>query len=622
MAAAESMAHNQWLFCLQVNNRVEEYSAMPVATRSRVKLPYSHKGFYFTRSHGRLYAIPPFLDPDELHVRKRLHIHPAVLSASTIEELEVLVAGYDPSPFQPEIIEFYEGYHIAQHGGTYYGIRHSAGYVDLNLEEEQRRADVIRGKSCQEIRKAIDTARQAVPVEFAGWLPVFEFAGNCGRHPQFTHTVAPPAGYNFTRSSPAEKFRLPFRATMAGLFLWRVSRAVWSLRLLARPFLGAFRGGRRLPLRDRCRTLLAVARLFIVLWRGGAGVFPILQFLQSRHFQSQALLANRKALVFLPSIPYTYNQNPWVIEIEDPTTLFYPHIQNGTECQHSIPDMPCYRVVRALLESEPCRGIITHMQSTARMVRTLFRSETITRKITYAPLGVRVPARWQHHEEDDPETIHILFTNSWSQIPACFYGRGGLDVLEAFGILHERYPQLRLTMRTSLPVLADLYHQIIETGWVRVIDRFLSAEEMEALHAQSHIFLLPAARVHIVSLLQAMSYGLSVVTSDGWGIEEYVRDEGNGLIVKGRYGKTSWVNEEAGILCENYDPTHTSDPVVVQGIVDAISRLVEDAALRRRLGHAARKDVEEKYNMEQWNAALKAALDKALAFPGHGFGQV
>jgi glycosyltransferase involved in cell wall biosynthesis len=273
--------------------------------------------------------------------------------------------------------------------------------------------------------------------------------------------------------------------------------------------------------------------------------------------------------------------------------------------------MPCFAVVKALLESEPCRGIITHMQSTARMVSTLFRSETITRKITYAPLGVRLPERWQRHAEDDPDTLHILFTNSWSQIPACFYGRGGLDLLEAFGILHERYPQLRLTMRTSLPELADRYHQVIESGWVRVINRFLSAEEMEALHAESHIFLLPAARVHIVSLLQAMSYGLSVVTSDGWGICEYVRDEANGLIVKGRYGKTSWVNEEAGILCENYDPTHSSDPVVVQGIVDAVSRLVEDAALRRRLGHAARKDVQEKYNLEQWNAALKSALDKA-----------
>jgi glycosyltransferase involved in cell wall biosynthesis len=584
---------------------------MSLAGRPILRLPYPYKGFYLTRSHGRLYGIPPFLDPDELHIRKRLHIHPAVLSAATIEELEALVDAYDPTPFQSEPIENYGDYRIVRHGGLLYGVRQSAGFVDLSLEEERRRAGVIRAKTCEEIRLAIDSAQQAVPVEFAGWLPIFEYSGNCGGHPQFTHTSVPPAGYCFTRSVPAERFRLPFRATKAGLFLRRVGRAVWSLRLLARPFRGLFRGGRRLPLRDRCRTLPAVFRLFFLLKRGGGRVFPILQFLQSRHFQSQVLLANRKELVFLPSVPYTYNQNPWVVEIEDPTTLFYPHIQNGTESQHRLPEMACFPVVKALLESEQCRGIITHMQSTARMVSTLFRSATISRKITYAPLGVRLPDRFQRHAEDDLQPLHILFTSSWSQIPACFYGRGGLDVLEAFGILHERYPQLRLTMRTGLPVLADSYHRSIEKGWVRVIDRFLSAEEMEDLHVNSHIFLLPAARVHIVSLLQAMSYGLSVVTSDGWGIEEYVRNECNGLIVKGRYGKTSWVNEEAGILCENYDPTHTSDPKVVQGIVEAVSRLVEDVSLRRRLGQAARADVQEKYNLEGWNAALKTALDKA-----------
>src|SRR5262249_310995 len=137
------------------------------------------------------------------------------------------------------------------------------------------------------------------------------------------------------------------------------------------------------------------------------------------------------------------------------------------------------------------------------------------------PLGVKIPPRWQRHDDrGDDEEIRLLFINSWCQAPSNFYVRGGLDVLEAFAILHERYPQLRLTLRTTLPPLDTHYHRIVENGWVRVIDRFLSAEEMADLHASSQIFLLPAARVHIVSLLQAMSYGLAVVGSDGWGMEE------------------------------------------------------------------------------------------------------
>ena len=82
---------------------------MHTAMQAKPRLPYPYKGFYLTRNRGRLYGIPPFLDPDELHYRKRLHVHPAVLSASTEEELKALVDSYDPAPYRPEVIESYLG---------------------------------------------------------------------------------------------------------------------------------------------------------------------------------------------------------------------------------------------------------------------------------------------------------------------------------------------------------------------------------------------------------------------------------------------------------------------------------------------------------------------------------
>jgi glycosyltransferase involved in cell wall biosynthesis len=379
--------------------------------------------------------------------------------------------------------------------------------------------------------------------------------------------------------------------------------------MLVRPLSGIFRGGSGCDVRARFRVLGAIVRLFVALRRNGARLLPTLRFLRTRHYQSQLLLANNRGLVFLTSMPYTYGLNPWVIEIEDPTTLFYPLIHNGTTSDLDIARSPYLPIVKTLLESESCKGILTHIKSTARMVSTLFGSETIRKKIVYAPLGVKPPVRWQRHE--DTEEIHLLFINSWCQVPSNFFVRGGLDVLEAFAILHERYPQLRLTLRTSLPGLDRHYHRILEEGWVRVINRFLAPDEMESLLAGSHIFLLPAARVHIVSLLQAMAYGLAVVASDGWGFEEYIEHERNGLIVKGRYGKVSWADEEAGLLREDYEPMMTPDPEVVQGIVEAVSRLVEDRGLRKRLGEAARRDVETSYNLERWNRGLKEVFDRA-----------
>lgn len=114
-----------------------------------------------------------------------------------------------------------------------------------------------------------------------------------------------------------------------------------------------------------------------------------------------------------------------------------------------------------------------------------------------------------------------------------------------------------------------------------------------------------------MSLLQAMSHGLAVVASDGWGMEEYITHERNGLIVKGRYGKVSWADEQAGMLREDYEPLYVPDPNIVDGLVEAVSRLVEDRDLRKRLGGAARMDVQTTYSLARWNEGVKQALDQA-----------
>jgi glycosyltransferase involved in cell wall biosynthesis len=386
--------------------------------------------------------------------------------------------------------------------------------------------------------------------------------------------------------------------------------------ILLRPLFGLFRGGVGFAPRARFKALAAILRLFCQFWRSGARVIPILRFLQSRHFRSQVMVGRSQNLVFLTSMPYTYGQNPWVIEIEDPTTLFYPLHHNGETGTMRLAESPYFPIVKTILEADECKGILTHMKSTADLVSRLFGSDRINEKISYAPLGVKLPKRWQRHERtEENEPLHLVFINSWCQIPANFFVRGGLDLLEAFAILHERYPHLRLTLRALMPPLDPYYQRIIENGWVRVINRFLTVEEMDNLLAESHIFLLPSARVHIVSLLQAMSYGLAVVTSDGWGIDEYVDHGRNGLIVKGRYGKVSWVDEKDAMLRENYEPMLISSPEMVQGIVDAVSRLVEDRSLRQRLGLAGRRDVETKYTLERWNQGVKEVLDRATGQP-------
>ncbi len=593
---------------------------MHLGRRDKVPFPASYKGFTLIRTHGRVYALPPGAQVSRIvNTAGLLDRHPAVLSAATLEEVQKLVGGCDARSFVPEVVGRVEGYDIVRHRGACHAVPATAGDIDLDVPEDRQHAGVISGNSLAELEEAVRRNAAGAPVEFAGWLPIFAVSGNCGAHPQFKHTGNPPAGYRFTRSAPVgDRSPRPVRGARAvlaagGRLRRKLVQTARSAVFVARVPFTFLMPRRGVTIAARVAVFAAFVRLMVLLLWRGCRPGAVFKFLQTRHLQSQLLLG-RQELVFLTSMPYTFGQNPWVIEIEDPTTLFFPHVQNGHTAGMALADSPYFPIVKALLEADHCKAILTHMRSTAELVPALFQSEAIRKKVIYAPLGVRLPDRWQRHDpRPADEPIHLLFINSWCQVPENFYVRGGLDVLEAFAILHARYPQVRLTMRTALPTLSEHYHRLLESGGIRVVNRYLSDDEMADLHAGSHVFLLPAARVHIVSLLQAMSYGLAVVGSDGWGMEEYLEHERNGLVVRGRYGKASWADPEAGMLRENYEVMYTPDPEVVAGIVDAVSRLVEDQSLRRRLGRAARECVRDEYNLESWNNGLKAALDRAGA---------
>jgi glycosyltransferase involved in cell wall biosynthesis len=540
--------------------------------------PGEYKAHKIWRSHGMYFAIPFALEAQMLDTLDYL-CHPEVLSATN--------------------------------------------FPDLAAKLDQLPAPSYRWEPPQ-VKPTVDQATEAQPsepIEFAGWLPAFHTFGNCGKHPQFRHTKHPPAGYRFERSEPAN-LPLPRKTTpllepeepktwvdhtVAYVGGW-IRTLLWPINTTVAFYTCAL----GVSWSARWRTLWAAWRLYRAMVAAGCPSAMAREFLHTRHWTSQFLLTQHAAgPAFLTSIPYIVNQMPWVIEIEDITTLFFPYIHNGRTCEVNFRQQPIYLAIKTLLEADECRAIVTHMRSTAEMLPRLFQSETIARKVIYAPLGVALPPRVQRPMRRTDEPIELLFINSWAQQGVCFGLRGGFDILEAFRILKARYPRLRLTLRTTLPKLARPYQQILASDDVQIIDRVVSDEEMTQLHQKADIFLLPAGRIHIVSLLGAMAHGLPVVVSDAWGFEEYVDDGRNGLVVRGRYGVTSWADHEDGVLREDYHTLHSPEPVIVAGLVEAISRLIEDPEYRARVGENARKDVERLYTLERWNAALKEAFDRA-----------
>jgi glycogen synthase len=109
---------------------------------------------------------------------------------------------------------------------------------------------------------------------------------------------------------------------------------------------------------------------------------------------------------------------------------------------------------------------------------------------------------------------------------------------------------------------------VAQRGSVHYLGR-LDAIDVRSCLSQSDIFLLPSLWENCpYSCLEAMAASRAIVSTDQGGMPELIRDGENGLLA------------------------HSEDPA---SFVTCLERLIEDQALRERLGGAARRSIEKSY---------------------------
>ena len=157
-------------------------------------------------------------------------------------------------------------------------------------------------------------------------------------------------------------------------------------------------------------------------------------------------------------------------------------------------------------------------------------------------------------------------------------------LLEALAALRAQHPGARLTFAGDGPDRAALEARAAELGLGDAV-RFAGSvgqDRILELYEQADVFCLPSFAEGIpVVLMEAMSTGLPVVTTQIMGIPELVRDGETGLLVA---------------------------PGDVGALAAALGRLAGDAALRDRLGRAGREHVREHFDI----AGAVAAMERVM----------
>jgi phosphatidyl-myo-inositol dimannoside synthase len=140
--------------------------------------------------------------------------------------------------------------------------------------------------------------------------------------------------------------------------------------------------------------------------------------------------------------------------------------------------------------------------------------------------------------------------------------KGQHHLLEAYAQLRRQLPQapVRLILAgtgDAEPALMRLASELAIADSVEFVG-FVSREQMPALYRQADVFVLASQSEGMsIALLEAMASGLPVVVTDTGGTQELISPEQNGLVV-------DWGD--------------------VGQLTAALRRLVEDSAMRQRMG--------------------------------------
>jgi len=291
-------------------------------------------------------------------------------------------------------------------------------------------------------------------------------------------------------------------------------------------------------------------------------------------------------------------KKPWVIEILD-----HPACMAGYD--FNLFKKSLEQIEKKLL-SNSCRAIIVVNESSLRIMKRYF-SKKLFKKIVL----VRSAISFQKVKRDySKENVNILFMGSIAN-PEDFFLKGGLEALETFKIVSLDNPRISLKVRCKVPDYIKEEYSSFKS--VEFIDRSIKESELAMLWKGSDILLNPGHVYPLMTILEAMSYGLPIIMLDSWGVRDYLRPNRNAILVKLSDKIKGYTSEEYPLNARSKEfiqDIKALDPEVINRLALTLRKLITNNSLRKRLGTNAKKDAETLFSIKRKNNQLKEIFDK------------
>jgi|GEM_PF-4189139 len=296
------------------------------------------------------------------------------------------------------------------------------------------------------------------------------------------------------------------------------------------------------------------------------------------------------------------NETPYVMDLD---LFYYPYLIDGPsyerikklEALQFPSDQRIYRpgalsLVTKIFGSPFCKKIISWTEGCRQYMFDFIREEKIRNKIELLYPAVR---NINFKRKEHGRTVLLYVGGSTKG----YERKGGEEVLEIFDILSREYNNIQLNFVGFAPEeVVKRYGKEPNVAF----HGFLNKKSLFEMYQASDIFILPTREDGFpMSILEAMNFGLPVITTTAPYLPpaaEIVAEGISGFLV----GRTS----------EKIFPGSAIGKIDREIMLDRLRRLIEDRALRRKMGDAGKEEIASgKFCLRKRNARLKKIYEEA-----------
>ena len=206
-------------------------------------------------------------------------------------------------------------------------------------------------------------------------------------------------------------------------------------------------------------------------------------------------------------------------------------------------------------------------------------------KIDVAYMGVDPDAFSPRPFRDDPQPLELLCVGRLAPVKAQHI------LLDVAVQLKAEGRQIRLHLAGGGPDKASLEQSAQERGLREsvIVHGWVSQEQLDALYRQADVFVLASFAEGLPGvLMEAMAMEIPCVSTWITGVPELIRDGVDGLLVA---------------------------PSDAAALARVIARLMDDPALRRRLGEAGRQRILERFHLRKNAIELLRVFTRRVPSP-------